>query len=161
MVGYGNNVFGPMRDTSRAMITTILWRLSGSPVTDYQYTFKDVAEGKWYTDAVKWGQENGIVTGFTTEKFGPDDVITREQMMTIFCRYYAFRGNQLKIDYDIARFTDASKVSGWALEGVKWSINNCIIQGSGDYLTPKDGCTRAQAANIVQRFCEMFGLLNK
>ena len=46
-----------------------------------------------------------------------------------------------------------------AVNGVKWAVNNCVIQGNGDYLSPKASCTRAQAANIVQRFCEMFGLL--
>ena len=161
MIGYGNDIFGPNNDTTRAMMTTILWRLSGSPKSNYNYTFKDVPKGEWYTEAVKWAKENGVVLGYDEESFGPNDVITREQMMTIFCRYYAFRGNPLLIDYDITRFKDTSNVSSWAFEGVKWSVNNCVIQGDGDNLNPKASCTRAQAANIVQRFCEMFGFLNK
>ena len=161
MIGVTKVDFKPLADTSRAMLATILWRLSGSPVEDYQYTFKDVSEGAWYTEAVRWAQKNKVFEGYSTEEFGPDDAITREQMMTVFCRYYKFRGNTANCDFDLSVFKDAGTISDYAIDGVKWSVNNCVIQGDGDYLNPKSNCTRAQTANIVQRFCEMFGLLNK
>ena len=160
MIGVAEKEFAPLGDTSRAMITTILWRLSGSPVVDHQMTFEDVEENEWYTEAIRWAQSVELVTGYDEKTFGPKDVITREQMMTIFCRYYKFRGFEVLSDYDLSVFTDCESVSPWAEEGVKWAVNMCVIQGSGNAIEPQITCNRAQAACIVQRFCEMFNLLD-
>ena len=161
MVGMGDKLFVPDGDTSRAMVVTILWRLSGSQRSKARMTFTDVPRNVWYTEAVKWGQENGVVKGYSDEEFAPDKAISREEMMTIFCRYFKFRGGQVNANYELSAFKDAEIVSTWAEESVKWSVNNSVILGDGDLLNPSATCTRAQAAAIVQRFCEMFGLLEK
>ena len=92
MQGTSATTFSPKMTTSRGMIVTILLRLEGEPVVNYAISFDDVADGKWYTEAIRWAQANSIVNGYSAEKFGPNDPITREQMAAIFYRYAEFKG---------------------------------------------------------------------
>ena len=155
MEGYGNNIFKPDAETTRAMIVTILWRLEGSPKVDYKMTFKDVEAGMWYTDAIRWAASEGIVLGYDEDSFGPDDAITREQLATILYRYEKFHGGgftglwMFKLDY-----VDAADVSDWAYEAMCWMTMNKIVQGKNDnVLDPQGGATRAEAATMLYRYC--------
>ena len=84
MTGTGETTFSPAANTSRGMIVTILWRLEGEPVAESPL-LTNVGDGKWYYKAVAWAAENGIVDGYSADKFGPEDNITREQMAKILC----------------------------------------------------------------------------
>ena len=155
MEGYGNNIFKPDAETTRAMIVTILWRLEGSPKVDYKMTFKDVEAGMWYTDAIRWAASEGIVLGYDEDSFGPDDAITREQLATILYRYEKFHGGgftglwMFKLDY-----VDSADVSDWAYEAMCWMTMNKIVQGKNDnVLDPQGGATRAEAATMLYRYC--------
>ncbi len=68
---------------TRAMLVTVLHRLEGTPAATVESPFTDVVPGRWYTDAITWASEKGIVKGYDAETFGPEDLITREQMATI------------------------------------------------------------------------------
>lgn len=156
MLGYGNYIFGPDNDTSRAMIATILWKLEGSPVVNYILPFDDVAEGTWYTEAIRWAAASGIVSGYGNGLFGPNDNITREQLVTMFYHYEQYKGGgftdawMFPLDY-----TDAELVSSWAYEPMCWTTMNGIVEGIGNgLLDPKGKATRAQAATMIMRFCE-------
>ena len=83
MDGVGNGMFAPYQDTNRAMIVTILWRLEGKLMAAGPLSFTDVPYGQWYTEAIRWASEKGIVTGYSAQSFGPNDTITREQMAAI------------------------------------------------------------------------------
>ena len=83
MNGTGPDTFAPNMETTRAMIVTMLWRLEGEPLPWSSSAFDDVAPGTWYADAVAWAAENGIVTGYDADTFGPNDLVTREQIVTI------------------------------------------------------------------------------
>ena len=159
MVGYSDTQFGPDDAITRGQIVTILWRLEGSPSVKQSMTFKDVASDAYYAKAVQWAQANGIVGGYNTDTFGPDDNITREQMVTIMHRYAEFKEYKVTTDKSdsLRAFEDYAQISDWAVQSVKWGVDNGIIAGYGDgILGPLGTTTRAQAATIMQRFCQEF-----
>ncbi len=159
-------IFNPSGTTTRAMIVTILWRLEGSPAVDYLMTFEDVASNTWYTEAIRWAAAEGIVTGYSDIKFGPNDPITREQMATIMWRYADGEGYDITLgeNTDLSSFGDADDVSAYAVPAMKWACATGLVQGiaSGTVinLVPQGNATRAQSATILYRFCEYFASAN-
>lgn len=154
MDGVGNGLFAPAQNTSRAMIVTILWRLEGKPAAAGQMTFADVSYGQWYTEAIRWASEKGIVTGYSAEAFGPNDVITREQMAAILYRYAAAKGYDTTNKADLNRFGDYNSVSAWARDAMAWANASGLINGMpGDLLVPQGQANRCQTAAILHRFC--------
>ena len=83
MVGCGSNLFRPDAGTTRGMIAVMLWRLNGSPVVNYAMNFEDVKANAWYTETIRWAASEGVAAGYGSGKFGPDDAVTREQVVTI------------------------------------------------------------------------------
>lgn len=155
MNGISDTEFAPQGVTTRAMIVTILWRLEGEVVVDNDMSFADVASGQWYTEAIRWAQANGIVNGYSTEQFAPDDSVTREQIATIFCRYAAFKKYDISAGTDLSRFTDLGKVNAWAAADLAWANAVGLINGVSDTeLAPLNLTTREQVAAILHRFCE-------
>ena len=157
--GYMNGVsetqFAPNGTLSRAMIVTMLWRMAGSPVVDYAMSFTDVADGQWYTEAIRWAQSTGVVNGYDAESFGTNDNITREQLASILMRYAALKGVDVAKKADLAKFDDAASISSWALESVEWANAAGILNGRTETtIAPTGNATRAEAAAMVQRFCE-------
>lgn len=155
MAGYGNNLFKPNADTTRGMITVMLWRLNGSPVVNYALDFEDVAEGQWYTEAIRWAKAEGIATGYGNGRFGTNDTITREQMAAILYRYAQYKGYDITAKADLSRYTDAAQVSSWATDAIRWANAEGLVNGTNAItLNPRGDATRAQAAMIVTRFCQ-------
>ena len=87
MKGVGAGRFDPEGSLTRAMVATVLWRREGSPAPTAPSGFDDVPDGEWYTDAVAWAKETGVVKGLTETTFGPDEYITREQLATMLFRF--------------------------------------------------------------------------
>ena len=155
MNGTGENTFEPLTSTSRAMIVTILWRMEGSPQVDSNATFKDVPDGQWYTDAVRWAAAKGIVTGYNEEAFGPADSVTREQIVTILYRYAQFKGIDVSKGETayLNDYTDARDISEWAVKAFRWAVDAGVIQGmTATTLSPKRDAVRAQVATMLMRF---------
>ena len=124
MLGMGNNKFDPHGTTSRAMIVTILYRLEGEPTISGKNPFVDVKNGTWYTDAVIWAEENGIVDGYGEGKFGPDDAITREQLAAIMLRYAVYKGMDALTMEENLHFDDASEISEYAVSAMNWAAKS-------------------------------------
>ena len=160
MVGTGTNIFEPNIATSRAMIVTILWRLEGSPIVNYAMDFEDVAADQWYTEAIRWAASEKIVEGYGNGQFGTNDAITREQMVTIMFRYAKYKGYDVSVgeNTNILSYDDAFDMADWAIPAMQWACGSGLIQGIADgnhmNLAPQGNATRAQAAAILQRFCE-------
>ena len=159
MQGVGADLFDVYGNTSRAMLVTVLWRLEGEPAADGG-SFVDVADGKWYTEAIRWASANGIVEGYGNGKFGPEDKITREQMVTILYRYANYKKYDVKVTdgANILSFKDAVNVSAWAKDAMLWAVDFDIIKGIEKSrvmtLSPSDNASRAQMATFLYRFCE-------
>ena len=160
MTGTSATAFSPDVTTSRAMIATILWRMSGSPVVNYAMNYTDVPEGQWYSEAVRWATSEGVVTGYGNGAFGTNDPITREQFAAMLWRYAQMREYDVSMgeDTNILSYTDVSNVSEYAISAMQWAVGAGIITGTGDgsTLTPKGEASRAQAAVMLMRFCEKY-----
>ena len=152
MQGVADATFAPDQSTTRAMVVTTLYRLAGEPGAPRNIAFADVTPSLWYTDAVSWAAANGIVEGYSQDAFGPNDAITREQMVTILRRYAAYKGADVSGQADLTGYTDASAVSDWAREGVTWAVQAGLLQGrSATTLVPGGTSTRAELAAVLAR----------
>ena len=156
MTGVNADQFAPEVTTTRGMIVTILYRMENSPAVTGGSGFPDVAAGEWYADAVKWASANGIVTGYSDGRFGPTDVITREQMAAILYRYAHYLGRDVSGQADLTGYSDAAQVSSYASTAMGWAVDAGLITGTGaGTLAPVGSATRAQAAVILMRLCQM------
>ena len=159
MSGYGNGLFGPNDILSRAQLCQIIYNLEGQPATTGGSAFTDVADGAWYADAVTWAAENGIVGGYGGGLFGPEDNITREQLAAILYRYAQTKGYDVSVgeDTNILGYTDALKISEYAIPAMKWACGAGVIMGvTESALLPQGSATRAQVATMLMRFCEYY-----
>lgn len=155
MNGTGNGRFSPQESTSRAMIVTILYRMSGEPKVSGGSGFTDVPEGQWYSSAVAWAAEHNIVNGYGNGKFGPNDSITREQLAAILYRYAQFCGRDVTAAADLSGFTDAPQISAWAKTALAWANAEGLINGRTETtVVPAATASRAELAAILHRFCE-------
>ena len=159
MAGTSGSAFSPEGTTTRGQIVTILWRLSGSPVVNYLMDFDDVDPAAYYAEAIRWATSEGIAGGYGGGVFGPDDPITREQLAVMLHRYAQHEGYDVSIgeDTNILSYADAFTVSEYAVSALQWACGAGIISGTGDgsTLTPQGEATRAQAATVLMRFCEL------
>ena len=156
MKGTGDNTFEPMTSTTRAMLVTMLWRMEGSPVVNYQMSFKDVPDGEWYTEAIRWAASTGIVNGYDEETFGTNENVTREQLATILYRSAKAKGSGFTGGWAFPLpFDDADQVSDWADEAMHWMVMTGVMNGvSAAELSPKSDAVRAQVATMLMRFSE-------
>ena len=154
MHGYGNKYFGPGDPMSRAMVVQVLYNLEGRPAVSGGSPYTDVPDGNWFTDAIIWATENGIINGYGNGLYGPGDPVNREQMATIFYRYSRFKGYGLtEGSYD--HFADSEKVSLYAQPAMRWAVGNGLLVGMADgTLCPGCRTNRAEFATVIQRFCE-------
>ena len=116
-----------------------------------------MAEGKWYSDAVAWAAENGIVDGYDNGNFGPEDSITREQIAVILHRYAQYRRLDVSVgeDTNILSFVDAEEISGYAVSAMQWAAGAQVISGKdGGVLDPTGTASRAEGATMLMNFCE-------
>ena len=159
MAGTSGSTFNPEGTTTRGQIVTILWRLSGSPVVNYLMDFDDVDPAAYYAEAIRWATSEGIAGGYGNGSFGPDDPITREQLAVMLYQYAWNMGYDLSIgeDTNILSYADAFTVSEYAVSALQWACGAGLISGTGDgsTLTPQGEATRAQAATVLMRFCEL------
>ena len=155
MDGTGAYRFAPNAQLTRAMIVTILYRMDGSPAMSGASDFKDVDSNKWFAKAVAWAAANGIVNGYGSGRFGPNDPVTREQLAAILYRYTAYRKASTASNGDnLASFSDLGTVSGYALESMNWAVGAGLLKGANGKLDPKANATRAQVAAIIHRYLE-------
>lgn len=151
--GISKDEFMPEGMVSRAMMATILYRLSGEKATGLKTEFKDLEAGSWYEEAVIWCKANKIVDGYNNETFGPNDLISREQMIKMIYAYVKFKDVKIK---DISKeldLSDRDQISPFAKESMEWAISQGIINGMSDgKIHPKERSNRAQLAAVLEKF---------
>ena len=155
MDGTGADRFSPNAPLTRAMIVTILYRMAGSPAMSGVSDFKDVDSNKWFAKAVAWAAANGIVNGYGSGLFGPNDPVTREQLAAILYRYAVYGGmTAVTLEENLGSFADTAQLSAYAIQAMNWAVGQGLINGSGSNLVPKAQATRAQVAAIIHRYLE-------
>ena len=158
MNGTGGGKFSPSGAVSRAQVVTTLWRLAGEPAAEGENTFVDVADGTWYTDAVKWAAECGITSGVGGDYFAPDRTVTRGEVAAILYRYAEYAGDDVTAKADLSTFADADELSDWNRDAFAWCAAEGIITGktagesSPVRLAPSDALTRAEIAAVLCRY---------
>ncbi len=153
--GMSEAAFSPGVSLSRAMFVTIMGRMAGIDASKYNYSsFGDVKAGKWYTPYIAWAKETGVVKGLSETKFGPDALITREQMCAIMTRYADHFEIALPGGSGGEKFADDAKISNYAKTAVYRAKNAGLVNGKGNNMfEPRATATRAEAAAIIMRFC--------
>ena len=152
--GDSATTFAPNADMNRAMLVTVLYRLSGDSAPAQAAGFTDVAAGTWYADAVAWAKANGIVSGVSSSQFAPAQSITREQTAAILSRYSAYKGHTLPTGS--ADFADRDQISDYAQQAVASMQAAGLIQGrENNRFAPKEKSTRAEVATILMRYVKM------
>lgn len=149
MNGVGNKRFAPDEYITRASVAQILYNSAETHDTTMPNPFDDVVEGSWYEDAVVWAAEQGIVTGFNANTFGPDGLITREQFAVMLWRH----AGKPDSDFELDGFSDADTAGKYAVSALKWAVETEIIKGAGDgTLAPLRNATRAETAQMLMRY---------
>ena len=150
ITGYSNGTFGPANNIQRQDFALILARIAGADLSAYEGQnggFSDVPSNAYYSAAVAWAKDIGIVTGYSADNFGVGTYISREQICLIFSRYF---GGEATGDVDaiVQAYPDGGNTSPWAKAGVAWAIENGIV-GNAGYINPIGNAGRAEVAQII------------
>lgn len=156
MTGIGGGEFAPEMTASRGMIAAMLYRMEGEPsmgaTPDFGYPFKDVSAKAYYANAIYWARYQGIMAGYNGTYFGPDDMISREQLASVLRNYSAYKGRDVSQRANVYIYADANYISDWAMDGMQWAVATGILGGNERYqLLPQDPATRAQLASVIMR----------
>lgn len=158
MNGTGAGRFSPDLATTRAMAATLLWRMEGCPKAEGENPFTDVEENQWYTQAVVWAADAGLVTGYGGGLFRPEEPVSRQDLALLFYRYAQNKDIAFSLDEDIDIFSyaDAQEIEEYAVPAMRWACGTGLINGKdGNRLDPRGSATRAEVAAILTRFCKM------
>lgn len=156
MSGMSEDIFAPNTPLTREMLAVVLYNVEGQPESAGVNPFTDVKADIWYTDAILWANENGIVAGYDNSAYGVGDLITREQFATILYRYAQFKGyDTTQGGMAVREFSDYENISDYARPAMAWAVNAGIMGGMDDgTLMPQGKATRAEAATMLMNFCE-------
>ena len=149
MTGVGLWEFNPSGRVSRAQVAQILYAMEGKPNSGKDM-FSDVTAGAWYKEAVNWAANNGLVSGYGNGKFGPNDNVTRQQLVAILYKYAQYKKLDTATSFDITKYPDYKRVSGYAIVPMRWAVGHRIISGTNKGLDPIGTATRAQIAVILR-----------
>lgn len=153
MNGVSGRRFAPDASLSRAMLVTVLYRMEGSPSVG-RPTFADVPAGLWYSDAVAWAAECGVVNGVGDNRFAPERDISRQDMAVTLYRYASYKGYDMTNLADLSTYHDSGRIAPYARAAVEWCVAGGIISGKpGDLLDPSGSATRAEVASVLLRYC--------
>lgn len=182
MQGTGNYLFEPNGLVTREQMAMVLYNYLEADETYTSYSFNDVKAGSWYADAVEWMYQNGYTKGISRDEFGVGRPVTRQDLVTLI--YNAiFRDykneywlGEYHIKGGIKSFGDVDDISDYAYDAMRLAVEVCdssmcrgtgeikpILYGNSGKLNPKDSCTRAQAAAIIQRsfYADYFSPVSK
>ena len=146
MSGTTTATFAPEATLTRAMLATVLHRMSGTPAVSDAPVFTDAVAGSWYSDAVSWAAKNRIISGYGGGAFGVNDPTTREQAVTILWRFAGEPESAAAAD-----ISDAASVSVWAQAAVRWANANGILEGmtNNRRFDPKTNIKRGEVASML------------
>ena len=150
--GTSDTTFSPMMTMQRGMLTTVLYRFSGSPQVEYTAIFKDVPAGTWYSDGTVWAGLNGVVSGAGDGRFLPGDPVARQQIAVILYNYAGAIGCDTSARGYLEAFSDQTAIESWARDAVSWAVAVGLLRGSDGKIMPTNSASRAEVAIILQRF---------
>ena len=157
--GYNSTTFAPNDKVTRGMMVTILYKMEGSPAVSGNSKFSDVKSTEYYAKAVKWATDKGIVHGYGgTNKFGPNDNIIRQDLAGILRNYAKYKKKNVNVTTSLTKYKDYKKIDSYANASMQWAVGKGVITGNKDgTLNPKGNATRAEAAAMIQKYCNKVG----
>ena len=147
--------FEPNSPMTRGMMVTVLWRMEKEPVVNYLMMFEDVNQEEYYAEAIRWASSEKIVQGHSTTEFKPDEMLTREEMVTMLYRYAMYKEIDMTTeqDVDLTKFVDHNAISDYSMEAMKWSVGKGIIKGMSEIsLAPVTLTARCEVVAVIMRF---------
>lgn len=155
ILGTSENKFDPNGKLTRGMLVTILWRMEGSPKITNGKRFSDVKSDQYYYNAINWASSKQIVNGYESGKFGPNDNITREQLVVMLRNYAIYKKKNVSSKVELDNYKDSYKVSDYAKSAISWAISNKIISGksNGTVIDPHGKASRAEIAAMINNYC--------
>jgi uncharacterized repeat protein (TIGR02543 family) len=159
MLGTAGDKYSPNSALTRGMAVTALYRASDRPDTGgLRNPFYDVADGKYYTDAVKWAAANNIVVGIGAGAFAPESPITRQDLAVLLNRYADYMGLTLPEAQPYTAPLDDADIADYAKESIEKFFKAMVVEFNSDGLmAPKTPATRAEATAMLHRFMEAAG----
>lgn len=167
MKGYsGTKLFGPNDKITRGQVACVLFNMAGGTAggdTDDKFTedtgyvtgFSDVDGHAYYAQAIAWAKQAKVINGYAgTDKFGPEDLVTREQFAAMLANYAKAMGKDIAVEdvaAVLASMPDGAKVSDWAKDSVAWAVSNKYM-GNGGVIAPLGNITRAEVAAMAVNF---------
>jgi hypothetical protein len=165
VTGTGNGDYDPDRSITRAEFAAVVVRALGLAQGTAQSSFSDVSLNDWFNGYADTASDYGLITGYTTAEYGPNDTITREQAMAILARAMELTGLKVSLtDSEISTllsgYSDGATVSDYAKKSVAMCIKSGVVSGtSATTLSPKEHVTRAEVAVMVERLLKESGLI--
>ncbi len=151
MTGATDTLFKPNASMNRAMVACVFHRMEGSKKTEYKALFKDVANGHYYSSAITWAKQKGVINGYTNGTFKPTKNVTREEMATMIYNFAKYKGLTLKASKDITQYKDYTKITPYARVPMKWAVSHGLMGGkdNGTRLDPLGNATRAECSKML------------
>jgi hypothetical protein len=147
--------FEPNVSMNRAMMATVLFRISGETAPAGGTAFGDVKASDWFAQAVAWASDAGIVNGRGTG-FAPDAPVTREEIATMLYRFMQHMGLEVGAGTPLTGFPDGAQTSPWAQDAMQWAVSVGLFQGDETgALNPGGEATRAEVATLVERLVKL------
>ncbi|MBE6956983.1 MAG: hypothetical protein E7450_05985 [Ruminococcaceae bacterium] len=145
MSGYNADKFGPNDTLNRAMVVQVLYNKEGQPALNgMKHSFSDVPASQWFNNAVTWGSNRGVVSGFGGGVFKPEDAVTIEQVAVILWNY----------SNTPAGYGDLSEVgshSDWAANALRWAVDKGLLNNV-PFTNATEKATRAQTAQMLTNY---------
>lgn len=155
MAGASKDTFAPNSSMSRAQTAELLWNIAGKPVVNYAMRFQDVDAGGPSAEAIRWAASEQIVLGYSQDSFGPDDLVSREQMMTMLYRFVKSR-KSVSAPVAALQYADAEGISAWAVTEVSWCAEQGVVSHkAGQRLYPASCVTKAEAAAFAVKLSQL------
>ena len=152
----GTTQMAPYGTTSRAMVVTMLSRVSGGATGNVgSLAFPDVPRNEWYSGTVAWGVQNGLVSGYGDGTFRPDQDVTREEAAIFLMRYAQMRGLDTSARANLSAYPDGAKVNPWGTEAMSWAVATGIINGENGRLNPQGTAYRCEFAAMLRSLCNI------
>ncbi len=141
--GYPDGSFKPDHNITRAEFTVILVKAFKLAPNNGK-VFADTA-GHWARDTISTAAYYDIVNGYDANTFGPNDLVSREQMAVMIVKAAGLTPVAVETS-----FADNDNISGWARNSVATAVKNGIIKGYPDNtFRPRSSATRAEAATVI------------